>query len=233
MGLAWLRRGRRLALGLFCLTSGASVQAQWSASLSADSDYRFRGVSLSESRPSLRVALNYDAPNRCYAGASATRVELARGDRYAQLLGYTGCVVATSARPIELGATFSHFTGDSSYDYAEVYVGVLAERWNARLHLAPDYFGRHVSTVYAELDSHLLLNESLRLFGHLGALARIGGPHGDDASRTRIDVSVGAGLALGEFDLRIAGVAAGRGGPYPAVYEGRRAAWVASVSYAF
>ncbi len=233
MGLAWLRRGRRLALGLLCLTSGASVHAQWSASLSADSDYRFRGVSLNESRPSLRAALNYDAPDRCYAGASTTRVELARGDRYAQLLGYAGCVVPMSASPIELGATFSHFTGDSSYDYAEFYVGVLAERWNARLHIAPDYFGRHVSTVYTELDSHLLLNESLRLFGHLGAISRIGGPHDDNASRIRIDVSVGAGLALRQFDLRIAGVAASRGGPYPAVYERRRASWVASISCAF
>ena len=234
MGVAWLRRGRTLALGVLCMTSEASVHAQWSASVAVDSDYRFRGVSLSESSPGLRAAVNYDAQNRCYGGASATRVELARGDPYAQLLGYAGCVLgADGAHPFELGATFSHFTGDSSYDFAEAYVGLLAERWSARLHLAPDYFGRHVSTAYVELDSQMPVNDSLRLFGHVGAVARIGGHGGGDASRIRADVRLGAGWVLRDVDLQIAWVAASRGGPYPAVYDKRRAAWVAGVSYAF
>jgi hypothetical protein len=55
---------------------------------------------------------------------------------------------------VEAGATFSHFTGDARYDFAEFYVGLLAGRWGARLHFAPDYFGRNVSTVYAEFDAH-------------------------------------------------------------------------------
>ena len=216
------------------MTSVASVHAQWSASVAVDSDYRFRGVSLSDSGPGLRAAVNYDAQNRCYGGASATRVELARGDPYAQLLGYAGCVIAANAgRPFELGATFSHFTGDSSYDFAEAYVGLLGERWSGRLYLAPDYFGRHVSTAYAELDSHVSVNEAVRLFGHLGAVVRIGGRSGDDASRTRVDVRLGAGWVLHELDLQIAWVGASRGGPYPAVYSKRRAAWVAGVSYPF
>ena len=234
MGVASLRRGRGLALAILCLLSSTAVRAQWSVSAAIDSDYRFRGVSLSESGPTLQLALNYDAPNRCYGGASARRVELARGDPYALLLGYAGCVVpAEAGRQVELGATLSHFTGDSSYDFAEVYVGLLAAPWVARLHLAPDYFGRHVSTAYAELDSYLSLNEHFRLSAHLGAISRIAGRHDNGESRMRFDLRLGAGWVLRELELQVAWVAASRGGPYPAVYGRRRAAWVAGASYAF
>jgi uncharacterized protein (TIGR02001 family) len=233
MSVAWLRRGRTLALGVLCMTSEASVLAQWSASVAVDSDYRFRGVSLSESSPGLRAAVNYDAQNRCYGGASATRVELARGDPYAQLLGYAGCVLgADGAHPFELGATFSHFTGDSSYDFAEGYVGVLAQRWGARVHFAPDYFGRHVSTVYAELDVHTLLDEHWRVFGHLGGIVRISGDGGGE-SRSRVDVRFGGGWVWRALDLQVSWLAASRGGPYPAVYDKSRSAWVATASYSF
>jgi uncharacterized protein (TIGR02001 family) len=228
-----LRRGRKLTFAVLCLGSGTAAQAQLGVNLAADSDYRFRGVSLSESRPSLRASFNYDAPNGCYGGASATRVELAQGDRYAQLLGYAGCVVpAGVGKHLEAGATFSHFTGDSSYDFAEGYLGVLAERWSARIHFAPDYFGRHVSTAYGEFDIHTLLDENFRLFGHVGAIVRTGGD-GGGASRTRADVRLGAGWVLHGLDLQIAWLAASRGGPYPAVYDKRRGAWVAGASYSF
>ena len=228
-----LRRSRRLTFAVLCLGSGTAAQAQLGASLAVDSDYRFRGVSLSESGPSLRASFNYDAPNGCYGGASATRVELARGDRYAQLLGYAGCVVTAGlGKHLEAGATFSHFTGDSSYDFGEGYVGVLAERWSARIHFAPDYFGRRVSTAYGEFDIHTLLDENFRLFGHAGAILRTGGS-GGGASRTRADVRLGAGWSGHGLDVQIAWLAASRGGPYPAVYDKRRGAWVAGASYSF
>ncbi len=158
-----LRRGRQLTLAAVCLVASLAARAQLGATVAVESDYRFRGVSLDESGPSLRASFNYDAPNGCYGGASATRVELEHGDRYAQVLGYAGCATPIDVdRQVEAGATFSHFTGDSRYDFAEVYVGLLAGRWGARLHFAPDYFGRNVSTVYAEFDAHTVLDENFR-----------------------------------------------------------------------
>ncbi len=228
-----LRRGRTLTLAGLLLGPASAAQAQLGASLAVDSDYRFRGVSLSESGPTARASFNYDAANGCYGGASATRVELAHGDRYAQLLGYAGCAVpAGIGKHLEAGAAFLHFTGDSSYDFAEGYVGVLAERWGARIHFAPDYFGRHVSTAYAELDLHTLLDEHWRLFGHVGAIVRVGGS-GDGESRSRADLRIGAGWVWRGLDLQFSWLAASRGGPYPAVYDKGRSAWVAGASYSF
>ncbi|MEO5882049.1 MAG: TorF family putative porin [Caldimonas sp.] len=228
-----LRRGRTITFAAILLGPTTPVQAQLGASLAVDSDYRFRGVSLGESAPTARASLNYDAANGCYGGASATRVELAQGDPYVQLLGYTGCAVpAGVGKHVEAGAAFLHFTGDSSYDFAEAYVGVLAERWGARLHFAPDYFGRHVSTLYAELDVHTLLDEHFRVFGHVGAIVRTGGD-GGGASRSRADARFGVGWVMRALDLQVAWLAAGRGGPYPAVYDHRKSAWVASAAYSF
>jgi uncharacterized protein (TIGR02001 family) len=228
-----LRRGRTLTLAVLLLGPASAVQAQLGASLGIDSDYRFRGVTLSESGPAARASFNYDAANGCYGGASATRVELARGDPYAQLLGYAGCAVpAGVGKHVEAGAAYLHFTGDSSYDFAEGYVGVLAERWGARVHFAPDYFGRNVSTVYAEFDVHTLLDEHFRVFGHIGAIFRTGG-NGGGESRSRVDVRLGAGAVWRGLDLQISWLAASRGGPYPAVYDKARSAWVAGVSYSF
>ena len=82
----------------------------------------------------------------------------------------------------------------------------------ARIHFAPNYFGRDVSTVYAELDAHTLLDENFRLFGHLGVIARIGGDGGGE-SRTRADLRLGAGWVWRGLDLQLRGsppAAAGR-----------------------
>lgn len=228
-----LRHGRQLTFAALCLVTSLSARAQLGATLAVESDYRFRGVSLDGPGPSLRASFNYDAPNGCYGGASATRVEPEHGDRYAQVLGYAGCTTPLDVdRLVEAGATYSHFSGDSSYDFAELYVGLLAGRWGARLHFAPDYFGRKVSTLYAEFDAHTVLDENFRLFGHLGVITRISGS-GNGESRTRGDLRVGAGWVWRSLDLQLSWVGATEGGPYPAVYGGRRSTFVAGASYSF
>jgi uncharacterized protein (TIGR02001 family) len=229
----WLRWGRGLALGVGGLLLSMGSHAQLGVSVAADSDYRFRGVSLSDSRPSLRMTLNYDAPDGWYAGASATRAALTQRHRYTQGLGYAGWVTrAVEGRSLEFGADYSYFAGNSTYDFAEAYAGLLAERWSARVYYAPNYFGRNVQTLYAELNAHFPLNERARLFGHLGLLAALRGGN-DDGAKARGDGRAGAGLVLRDWDLQLAWVTASRGGPYPAVYGGRRSAWVAGATLSF
>jgi uncharacterized protein (TIGR02001 family) len=216
------------------LAAPLAAQAQMGASIAVDSDYRVRGVPLADSRPTLRATLNFDAPGGWYFGVMAARVELAKGDRYAQVIPYAGHVWRVDDwRHVELGATYSHFTGDTRYDYGEAYVGLLSDGWNARAFFAPNYFGQHVRTVYAEFNAHTGLSLFARLFGHVGVLVPLGRAEAE-AKQTRIDIRAGAGVSIGDTDLQLARVAVShRGGPYPAVYAGRRAAWVASVTFAF
>ena len=230
-----MRMTVRAALAPIALLLGGAAQAQLGATLSVESDYRFRGVSLSDSKPAWRLTLNHDFVSGAYAGASATRVELARGDHYSQVVGYAGYVTRpVDGRSLEFGASFSHFTGDTSYDYLEAYAGLLAERWGLRVHYAPDYFGRGVQATYVDATAHWPLNESVRLFGHAGALVPLAGrSFGPDDRRTRVDLRLGIGATAGSFDLQLAWVGASRGGPYPAVYAGRRGTWQLSALLSF
>lgn len=224
-----------VALPLLLLT--AAARGQFSASVLAESDYRFRGVSLSDEDPDLHLSLAYDHASGWYAGASATGVELEPRQRDAELLGYLGYAqrpTGPGTRPAwELGAAVAHFAGAAHYDYLEVYAGVLEQRWNARLYYSPDYFGRGVRTAYAELNGGWPLAPTLRAFGHAGALLRLAGPAPPGAQRWRYDTRVGLSLAVDACELQLAWVWSSRGGPYPAAYEHKRSAVVLSASYFF
>ena len=230
-----MRRTVRASLAVLGLMLGGAARAQLGATVSVESDYRFRGVSLSESKPAWRLTVNHDFVSGAYAGASATSVEIARGDRYSQVVGYAGYVTRpVDGRSLEFGASYSHFTGNSSYDYLEAYAGVLAERWSLRVHYAPDYFGRGVQTAYVDANAHWPLDEHVRLFGHTGALVPLAGhSFGPDERRTRLDLRLGLGVTAGPLDVQLAWVEASRGGPYPAVYGSRRSTWQLSALLSF
>ena len=224
----------RIAGALLVLVACSAARAQWDGTITALSDHRFRGVSLSDERPGLQLAANYDAPGGWYLGASGTRVAVGAGRRYTEVSAYAGLVVERTRSPSwEVGAVGSHFVGDSTHDYAEVYGGLIGERWNTRLYLSPDYFGRGVATAYLEGNATLPLGETLRLLGHAGLLAGHGGGPGSDAGTARVDLRLGIGIARRGLDLQLAWAAASRGGPYPAVYDARRSAWLASASLSF
>ena len=87
--------------GLSALLACGSAQAQFSASVGVESDHRFRGVSLSDGEPDLRLSVAYDHASGVFAGASATRVEFMLGRHSVQLLGYAGYV---TRGPIDLNA---------------------------------------------------------------------------------------------------------------------------------
>ena len=214
-----------------------AARAQLSGSVTVDSDYRFRGVSLSGSKPSIRLDANYDGPSGWYAGAAATQAQVSGSDRYAQLLGYAGYVRSIApGRALEFGASYSHFIDKRPYDFGEAYAGLLSDNWTLRLHYSPDYFGRHVQTLYLDASGHWRLGERARVFGHAGLLTPLAGgyPGDSDGNRSRADILVGVGWGLGDADLRVAWTLATAGGPFPAVGpQQHRGAWLFSASYSF
>jgi len=177
--------------------------------------------------------VNYDAPERWYAGALVTRAALLPSETYTQVSGYAGWTTSRVDGPgFEIGLDGSHFAGASNYDFGEAYAGVLADRWSARVSLSPDYYGRGTRTAYVEANFYPPLDRNVRLFAHLGALVPLARATGE-AAKTRFDASVGVGLALGPWDLHVTATGASPGGPYPAVYSGRRAALVIGAAVFF
>ncbi|MGJ7509231.1 TorF family putative porin [Variovorax sp. GT1P44] len=228
--------GLRVALGPSLLVACGAAFAQTGGSITFFTDYRYRGVSLSDERPTLSLSLAHDDPSGWYGGASLTGVSLYPSQRELQVLGYAGYAGRFSERlGWEAGGTFVHYGGDSRYDFGEAFAGLSGERWNTRLHYAPDYFGSGTRTVYGEVNLGIPLSPITRATAHLGYLARVGGARSPTtASGSNLDGSVGLAVARDAWEVRLDWIGGGRSGFYPTAY-GRAAgsALVLSASLSF
>jgi uncharacterized protein (TIGR02001 family) len=227
----------RGAVVLWGLLSCTNACAQVSGSATLLSDYRFRGVSLSDGQPAAQLGVAWERDDGWYAGAFASSTRL-YGHPGTQLLAYLGY-----ARRLHGGlsweagaeyAAFSRYPGDS---YPEFYLGLASDTLSGRLYYAPRYFSEDDAAFYAELNGTHALDERFRLLGHVGWLQRSGHDADPDqgAQRRRFDVRIGIGAALGGFDLQLARVASdgsgGRYSGYPAYGDADDGAWVLSVSH--
>jgi uncharacterized protein (TIGR02001 family) len=200
----------RVALALWGLLFATQAWAQVSGSAALVSDYRFRGVSLSDQNPAAQLSIAYDHSSGWYAGAFASTAELAdQTRRNLQTLAYAG--YARRSRPglnWEVGASYSAFSGAGSYDYPEVYIGIAWDKLSGRIYYAPDYFGQRSRVLYGELNGALALRDRLHLIGHVGALqANNGSAESVGSSRYRFDVRAGVGIDLERASVQLAWVA--------------------------
>ena len=157
--------------------------------MSAVSNYRYRGVSLSHNDPAAQAAIVYDDPQGWYAGAFASTVRI--GNPTANEV--QGIFFAGYARTMPFGATFeagivySGFTGPTSYAYPEVMLGATYDRVNARMHYSANYYGRGADAFYGEF------NAAHRLFEHV----QVGG-----ARRRAVDTTPVTSTAIHRYRIR-------------------------------
>lgn len=224
----------RAPLAVLLLGLAGTACSQTTVSLKVESDFIFRGVSLSGGRPDASLSVDWDSTGGGYAGGSATTVEFDPGQRRAALLAYIGYVRrAEPGLAWEVGATGAAFGADSRYDYGEAFVGVIARRWTARVYLSPSYFGSGVPSAYVELNGGIPLTSVWSLSAHAGALAPIGITSPDDSRRPRLDVRLGVGAAMGPWELHLAWAGATRDGFHPDLYADQRSTWLLSAAYVF
>lgn len=187
------------------------------------SDYRFRGVSLSDERPAAQFAVSYDHESGAYAGAFASTVRLAEA-RGVQALGYVGYAVrGAGGLSWDVGAAFSHFSKPGGYSYAEYHAGTTGTDWSARLSYSPRYFGQSTSATYAEVNLTPGSERALVPLLHIGWLHVEEPPlHG---RRSRWDARIGAAYSVELFTFQLSWGTASDVGGYA---EGGRhkSAWV-------
>lgn len=223
-----------VALSLFVVPAWAQV----TGSATLVTDYRFRGVSLSDDQPAAQWALGYDLPGTgWYTGGLMSTVRIDT-QRAVQLLGYAGFAQRLSANlSWEAGVSYTRFTTRESYAYAEVYVGLTDKQLVARVHYTPNYFNAGDPVLYAELNDGHTLAGKWYVFGHLG-YSRLNGYVADyHTSRFRSDMRAGLGLALAPCDLQLSW-STSHGAPsdvygYPTSPGVARDAWILSISYAW
>ncbi len=198
------------------MLAAAPAMAQISTSLSVDSDYRYRGISLSNARPAMRLNLAYDHASGAYGGVSliGTRAD-SYGDIGLSYVGYAGYVWQTRNGPsLEAGISDTHIRDTFTYDYNEVYGGVITQAFTARVYYAPHYYGGRTRTLYSEFDTAKRLSPDWRAFLHAGVLTPLNGAR----RRERYDVRAGLAVSLSHYELQAAW---SRTAPAP-VYFARR-----------
>lgn len=222
-----------LALGL-ALGFARPAHAQLSGTVSVQSDYRYRGISLSSGLPTATLDLAYDHPSGFYAGASA--IGGAPGGR-ARSLGFIEYVGYATPRLGRVSLDVGADNQDLAYyyagrriplRYAEAYVGVVGDGLSAHVHYSPNYLRQGYGSLYAEVDGSLKPADNWRLFAHFGATLPVGDVGG---RRERYDARAGVARQFGAFEVQ-ASVTATTPDP-PGITPRHRTALIVGASWFF
>lgn len=198
-----------LALLVAMLLAG-EVRAQLSASATAVTDYRFRGISLSDRRLALQGSVAFDHPAGFFAGLFASTVDFGASNARIEAFGQAGYARRVDADlSWELGAGYYSYYGSggtSDRNYAEGFVGVTWRTLNARVSYAPDYFNGGTRATYVEVNASHALSERTALFAHVG-VTYLAGSSTPAPSRSRVDTRFGVSVDLQVVSLELGAVA--------------------------
>jgi len=225
----------RWALALLASVAATASFAQVSVTASLLSDDRFRGVSLTRDHPAAQLDVTYDHDSGWYAGAFGSNVEFDPGRPEAELIGYTGYARRLdSGWSLDGGAAYSTISGGDGYSYLELHAGVASQALSARLYFSPDYFGRGIRTLYAELNASHRVLDRVDLIGHAGVLQALSGATAQTGgTHPHVDLLAGVEARVQRFTLQLGRVTSdGARRVYP-VYGQTSGAWTARLSARF
>lgn len=240
VGNATPRRAYTLSIAFagVALCAAAGAQAQVAGSASIQSDYRYRGVSLTGGKPAVSLSIAYDHESGLYAGVSAFGASGADNSVRFGATGYFGYVARVSPSTAwDLGVTHSAYEvnapQNSSFGYTEIYTGIVKDHFSVHLHYSPDYFGQGASTVYVDLDGAYRPSRRWRLFGHVGLLTPIAQPASSGSFRERYDLRAGAAAEFARGEVQLALTSTGPDLAYPEGHSQDRAALVVAATFFF
>jgi uncharacterized protein (TIGR02001 family) len=191
----------------------ATAQAQLSGSVALTSDYRVRGVSLSDRRPALSVGVSDDLANGVFLGGSAI-VQDAPGSHgrllaYEEYAGYAQRL--TNGMTWEVGLDNQRYEGYGAapvrLSYSEGFFGLSAGRVTTRLYYSQNYNGSDHNIAYLETNAALRPTGGWRVTGHVGVFEPLNAWRGV-SMRPRYDARVDVIRKLGPAELSLGWAAA-------------------------
>jgi uncharacterized protein (TIGR02001 family) len=221
----------------FALVCADAAADQLSGSLSAVSDYRYRGVSLSDNDPAAQASINYDDASGFYAGAFVSTARFAfQSSAELQAIGFFGYAWRLpSGVSGEVGADYVLFTRTHDYDYPEIYWGFASGIWSGRLYYASRYYGRDGNAIYGELNAAQPLADRFRIIAHGGVLwSKSANLYDGSEARATYDARIGVGVDLDRFSFELSWVGLSNArSAYPFTGSGRRNGPVVALTLAF
>jgi len=225
----------RAAGMLLFLVGLNTAHAQISGNATIVSDYRYRGVSLSQGKPEAQVDVDYDSSNGWYAGMLASGVKLGytESEQYVAYAGYSGKFL--SGLNWEAGASNVRFAGKPEYNYIEEFVGLTSDHFNGRIYFSPSYFDQETRSIYAELNAAYSLQDNFQLLAHIGLLHYLTiSDESTSETASRYDGRIGVNTKVADWNIQLAWVALQRRSTQYPHYDDRNPHTVVlSVSYSF
>lgn len=191
---------------LLSFTILSPSHAQVSASVSAESDSRFRGRSESRGQPVITGSLSYDDLSGFYTGGTVTFTigdEVQGPLSYTALIGYAKRIAPQIS--IDSGAVVIAYTdrysGLANDTFVELYSGLSYQNITARVRYSPNYQEQNLSTLYTEIDALQRISENLSATAHAGLLSQLGGTGSLGGRRTRYDFQAGLVRDIGSWSV--------------------------------
>jgi uncharacterized protein (TIGR02001 family) len=201
-----------VAAGLLCAAASANA-GEVTGTVTALSDYDFRGVSLTAKDPALQASIDYAHDGGFYAGAWASNIDYGSEiDGDIELDLYTGYAWETEGgMGWDLGIVWYMYPGSSANDalgiskirdYGEIYAGVSFGPIEIKHWYSDHYVGEPFEAHYTEM------NYSFELPAGVGLNLHAGYNYGQYFSSTNdfteyFDFSVGVSKTFGNFDFEL------------------------------
>ena len=200
----------RLGVVALALTAG-TVQAEISSTVTAISDYDFRGITQTALDPAVQASLDWSAESGLYAGLWGSNVDFGTDQANVEadfFLGYGGAFTDTFA--YDVGATYYSYYGEDSdvpsVNYWEFHGGLTyAEHYSTTFWYSPDYGNSDKTAWYLEANVDYPLP-----WWELGTTVHVGYSAGDywsdaddEFDDEYFDWAVGLTRSFGHFDFAL------------------------------
>lgn len=195
------------ALALVLVWAG-TAGAQIAGSVSVDSNYLFRGYSLSNDRPGLVAQISYDHPSGAYFSLSGLS-ELGSHCRFLGLIGNAGFAARLNQDfTVDAGIIRAQIGAASSdrqaVKYTEVYMGGYVGPVSGRIYYSTEYRKEGQATLYGEIEAAFEPRRNWRVSGHVGLLTYLGSSPYARPGQTHGDARITVGRQFGKVEVHTA-----------------------------
>ncbi|MCR9129248.1 MAG: TorF family putative porin [Alphaproteobacteria bacterium] len=206
-----------LIAGLLAGLAGSPALAELEAGVAVTSDYRFRGVSLSDEDPALQANIDWSGPGGFYVGAWGSTIA-PLGDADVEVDLYAGFLRPLGEAELDVGVLIYTYPGQADTAYAEIYAGLtfptgpVTSSLGAAWAPEQDNLGGQDDLYLSYAAEAPLGDTGLTAFAGVGyETGAFGDPDGDGDDK--IDWTLGFGGAVAGIDWTLAYVDTSEDGP--------------------
>jgi uncharacterized protein (TIGR02001 family) len=149
------------------LATATAAHAEFSGTVTATTDYDWRGVTQSAQDPAIQGSIDWSMDMGLYAGAWASNVDFGSGDPNVEVdlyVGWSGGDTLTW----DVGGVYYTYPGESDFNFPEIYGSLGWEFLEGKISYSWDFAGTSKSAMYYEANLDYGLPANFGVIGHIG-----------------------------------------------------------------